>query len=129
MKPIIIFPQQPFEKGVDYSFIEEYDAALNAGFETVLIDIKLSIKFKTPFSHTPKYGIYRGWMLSGSDYKKLYYQLLNDYNIQLINKPFEYEAAHHFLNFYPIFSEVTIPSVITHTKEIDKKMLQRIGKQ
>lgn len=130
MKPLIIFPQQPFEKGVDYAFIDEYQAALNVGLECYLVNLSQNnIHIKAPDFPESKKGIYRGWMLNSSQYKKMYYQLLNDYNIQLINTPFEYEATHHFLNFYPVFSEVTIPSVITHGTSMDKKTLRLIGKQ
>lgn len=65
--------------------------------------------------------IYRGWMMKPEVYR-LFYKLLKERNIILINTPKEYEKYHLLPNWYNDFRENTCFSVWTDSAEIESVM-------
>ncbi|MBT31487.1 MAG: hypothetical protein CMO01_17665 [Thalassobius sp.] len=102
---------------VDVDFESEYNAAKQAGFKPLLISHEElianesvnSINKIVKLEHEGK-AIYRGWMLTGEQYKRLYTKLLGK-NIVLINSPEAYDHAHYLPNAYPIIEAYTAKSV------------------
>lgn len=130
--PIIIFPSYLGKKQVDPCFQDEYNAAIAAGFECYFVEI--SNNFHLPICLFGKFennrtAIYRGWMLDSKHYGKLYYELSQNKNVILLNSKIEYENAHHFPNFYSLFNESTMASVVTGEKKFTKAFLKKVAKQ
>lgn len=114
----ILFCDSGFSpKEVDYMYQEEYDAALAASISCSLISFEAlkkgqlnsALKFVRSASEKEE-AIYRGWMLSQTQYKLLYEALLLK-NIQLINTPTEYAFCHYFPNSYETIQDFTPKSI------------------
>lgn len=98
MKPILLFPCSPLNglKRVDEDFQQEFDAATQVGFRTVLFDHDKLVKegkaeFNAPLPYRQEL-ILRGWMLTLDQYAKLF-SACND---MLITTPEEYEEKHYW---------------------------------
>lgn len=61
-------------------------------------------------------AVYRGWMLNAEQYDKLYNDLVDKYNIRLVNTPEEYEHAPYFNNAYYKLADYT-PKVAIFNKD------------
>jgi len=102
---------------IDPDFVAEYAAAQNAGFSTCFINFEavqegniLRALRKIPFLEKPEKAIYRGWMLTETQYEALYQALLAK-NILLIHDTKMYLHTHYFPNTYPIIREHTPKSI------------------
>ncbi|WP_299439545.1 ATP-grasp domain-containing protein [uncultured Aquimarina sp.] len=103
----IIYCDSVFDnKVIEPDYEEEKKSALKAGFDFSLIsfeeltdgNISAALRFvKEP--ENKEFGIYRGWMLTPSQYKNLFDGLLKK-SIQLINTPTEYQHCHYFPDSY-----------------------------
>lgn len=60
--------------------------------------------------------IYRGWMLTVSEYKNLY-NWLNTRGIVLINTPEQYQLAHYISGWYGQLKDFTIPTQFQYNPE------------
>lgn len=111
---MIIFCDSGFSpKEVDYMYAEEYKAAKDAGFTTKLISFealqkgnaKLALK-RVSYMDSPTLAIYRGWMLKPRQYQ-MFYELLKERNIALINSPEEYQFCHYLPDNYETIKAFT----------------------
>lgn len=103
----IIYCDSVFDnKVIEPDYEEENKSAVNAGFDFSLIsfeelsdgNIATTLRFvKAP--ENKEFGIYRGWMLTPSQYLNLYNGLLKK-NIELINSPTEYQHCHYLPDSY-----------------------------
>ena len=98
---LILFPSDYFDaKKVDPEYMAEYEAVSQIPeLKTVLFNYDGFVSGE-PLKIYPKdfYTgdcIYRGWMLTPEQYRKLY-SILQDNDILLINTPNEYETCHLF---------------------------------
>lgn len=105
-------------KEADLDFSAEYNAAKAAGFEVLLMNfdeltrgnVQTALR-KIPVFETPEKAIYRGWMLTESQYEAFYQGLLSK-NISLMHDTKMYLHTHYFPNSYPIIQDYTPKSVI-----------------
>ncbi|UZR93286.1 ATP-grasp domain-containing protein [Chondrinema litorale] len=102
---------------VDVDFESEYSAAIQVGFKPLLISHEELIANDSVGSinkivrrEVKTKAIYRGWILTGEQYKSLYVKLL-DKNIALINSPQAYEHTHYLPDAYPIIEAHTAKSI------------------
>ncbi|CAL2108016.1 R2K_3 domain-containing protein [Tenacibaculum sp. 190524A02b] len=93
-------------KVIEPDYENEKIVAVKTGFDFSLISFEelingntsAALKYVKP-SDKKEIGIYRGWMLTPTQYKNLYTGLLKK-NIQLINNPTEYKHCHYFPDSY-----------------------------
>lgn len=102
---------------VDPDFITEYEAARDAGFDTVLVPYEdlskgLGPSLRIEQAIIPGTAIYRGWMLTLRHYEQLY-AALAEQDLRLVNSPTEYAHTHHFPHCYPFIAENTPFSIST----------------
>lgn len=104
----ILFCNNPFQdKTVDTDFEKEYFSAREVGFNMHLFSFESLVKDDDALSSTRrirssdvlKQIIYRGWMLTPSQYLALYKALLIK-NFQLINSAEEYQNCHYLPDSY-----------------------------
>ncbi len=110
----ILFPSDYFDKKKpDEMLSDQAEAFKAAGFDIATVSIEDlatgSLKF-FPALIEDEIVLYRGWMLSSSDY-----QLLTDAIIQAGAKPFtspeNYLLTHHIPNWYEKLSDLTPETV------------------
>ncbi|MFL9454006.1 ATP-grasp domain-containing protein [Tolypothrix bouteillei VB521301_2] len=107
---IFLFPSDYFNpKAVDEAFLEQAKSLQNAGFETAVISLE-SLSTTSPKS-APKLShgsdvVYRGWMLSPSDYNLLV-NIINNTGACAFTSLSEYLAAHYLPNWYPQIKDLT----------------------
>ncbi len=103
----IIYCDSVFDsKIIEPDYEEEKKSAVNAEFGFSLIsfeeltdgNITMALRFVKE-SENKEFGIYRGWMLTPSQYRNLYDGLLKK-NIELINSPTEYQHCHYLPDSY-----------------------------
>jgi hypothetical protein len=97
----------------DSAYIEEAKAATENGFSYELFDFdaltsddigKALRKIRTV--EEPAIALYRGWMLTPTQYQQLHFGL-TELGLNLINSPDEYSHCHWFPNSYPVIEENT----------------------
>ena len=98
MTSSILFPSQMFEpRKVDDSFEQQWKAAREAGFPTLLVHQELldegSFSRAVRAIDARGTGVYRGWMLTVEQYCGLY-RSLAERGISLINSPEQYRHCH-----------------------------------
>lgn len=110
-----IYSSDPFNpKKVDESFLAEYELARNKNFKTYLINTDDLINSKIfPALEVNDSLIYRGWMLTKSNYELLEKKV----NYQLLTNTSSYIFAHHLPNWYPELKEFTMDSKFSTGKE------------
>jgi hypothetical protein len=115
MLPHVLFCNDMFDpKMPDPDFVEEFNAAKNAGLATLLLSFEDLTKEKDAALATKRIRsgtdsetvIYRGWMLKPYDYTLLYDALLLK-NYRLINTPAEYKNCHYLPDSYPFIEKHT----------------------
>jgi hypothetical protein len=103
----IIYCDSVFDnKLIEPDYEEEKNSAINSGFGFSLIsfeeltdgNIPTALRFVKE-TENKEFGIYRGWMLTPSQYRDLYDGLLKK-NIELINSPVEYKHCHYLPDSY-----------------------------
>ena len=126
-------------KQVEPDFEEEYKSASSAGFETSLVsfeallegNVTKSLSLVRP-SAEPEKVIYRGWMLTPTQYALLF-NGLKVKNIHLVNSPIEYRYTHFLPEWYsdlrsltPLTrwtQEITIPSAVELAQSFDNEAI------
>src|SRR4051812_44070161 len=106
-------PAQP-----DRSFQAEVAAIERLGQSYVLVDHDALVRGDDParvVRRVPQQvesitAVYRGWMVTPSQYRVLY-DALAVRNIRLINEPDQYRHCHHLPECYPIIERLTPRSV------------------
>jgi hypothetical protein len=125
----ILFCKDPLSKfNPDPAYQKEVDAVRSSGLDYSLInfealvyeeDIYKALKqVDTPL--LPELCIYRGWMLTPSQYRFLYYAL-KDRNSVLINSPEQYKHCHYLPESYHLIKDHT-PLTIYFPYEVDLEM-------
>lgn len=106
----ILYPADTFSpKAVDEVYMEEHAAARAAGWPVSLFNFE---DFQAgTFRPFPRFDadesiLYRGWMLSGDDYRRLHDSILKQQGV-LITSPEDYLLCHHLPRWYPLLSRWT----------------------
>jgi hypothetical protein len=114
----------------DRSFQAEVAAIESLGHLYVLVnhdalvrgDDHARVVRRVPEQVEPITAVYRGWMMTSSQYRVLY-DALATLNIRLINDPDQYRHRHHLPECYPIIERLTPRSVwLTGDLGIDRIM-------
>ncbi|MBW1297902.1 ATP-grasp domain-containing protein [Aquimarina litoralis] len=130
----IIFCDSVFDnKTIEPDYEEEKKAAVNAGFDFSLIsfeeltdgNVATALRYVKEVENK-ELGIYRGWMLTPTQYQNLYNGLLKK-NIELINSPKEYEHCHYLPNSYYKIAPKTPKS--NWTKELTDASIQQLTEE
>lgn len=99
----ILFCESPFQTNiVDEEYEDQYIAAKESGFETLLVNFENLTNLDRASTATKRIKpndvladvIYRGWMLTPTQYSFLYHDLLAK-NYRLINNPTAYQNCHY----------------------------------
>ncbi len=116
---VVVFPAEPYQSDrVDSAFEAEVEAAESAGFSCAFLnyealtdsgDLAGAVR-RIPGSETPAPAIYRGWMLTPTQYALLY-KALAAQNLFLINTPDAYRHCHYLPENHPVIAAVTPETV------------------
>ncbi|WP_075344527.1 ATP-grasp domain-containing protein [Tenacibaculum agarivorans] len=130
----IIYCDNVFDNEIiEPDYEEEKKSAINAGFDFSLIsfeeltdgNITTALRFvKEPESR--EFAIYRGWMLTPTQYQNLYSGLLKK-NIELINSPEEYKHCHYLPDSYEKIETKTPKS--NWTTELDNDSILKLAEE
>ena len=130
----IIYCDSVFDQRIiEPDYEEEKKSAIQAGFDFSLIsfeeltagNIKAALRFIEK-SENKELAIYRGWMLTPENYRKLYDGLLKK-NIELINSPTEYQHCHYLPDSYGKIESKTPQS--NWTTELDDSSIAQLTKE
>jgi len=114
----ILFPQDSYDdRSPDEAFVREFEAAKAAGLDTTLVDTN-SLRHPTLKLRKTSPGellIYRGWMLTPSDYEALY-RAAWKLGYRMINTPSEYRYCHELPRCYADLKGSTPESVWFESK-------------
>lgn len=126
----ILFPSDYFNRNkIDAELVQEYEAAIKAGFDVMLFDYSSWFESKKLVLNQNvdcDLVLYRGWMMKPELYCKFEKQLKN-LGYYLIVDFSSYKRLHEFVNVYPIIRNDTAPMMKfpLHTR-MDVKFLQDI---
>lgn len=128
---VILFPSSYFSsKEVDEDLQKEYDAVKETGLFDIIIfgydkwfnEGKLVLSC---IPDTPCSAVMRGWMMKPEQYS-VFYDKLNNNNINLITTPEEYTLMHIFPNIYNVFGNDTAKmEVFPLHKQIDIEYVKK----
>ncbi|UZO79659.1 ATP-grasp domain-containing protein [Aquimarina sp. ERC-38] len=127
----IIYCDSVFDnKIIEPDYEEEKKSAINVGFDFSLIsfeeltdgNIATALKFIKEVERK-EFGIYRGWMLTLTQYQNLYNGLLRK-NIELINSPAEYKHCHYLPESYNKIESKTPKS--NWTRELNEDSILKL---
>jgi len=110
---LILFPHDSSDdRAPDPAFTREYEAAKAAGLMTGFVDtiVPKYPALKLRETYPGELLIYRGWMLSVSDYATLY-EMAWKLGYRMINTPNEYAYCHELPKWYPDFESITPKSI------------------
>lgn len=116
MLALLLFPSQPFSpREIDPDFAAERGAARAAGFDTALIDHTRVTRGDAggAVEHVSVDGgpaIYRGWMLTPSQYESTF-SALEARGVSLRTSPAAYRTSHYLPDSYPLLEGHTPRSV------------------
>ena len=107
---IFLFPSDYFNpKKADAAYLEQVACMQNAGFATSVISLESLesgsskiIPVPTPDSKV----VYRGWMLSPSNYELLV-SVVESTGAGVLTSKAEYLATHYLTNWYPLITDLT----------------------
>lgn len=107
---IFLFSSDYFNpKKVDEAFLAQATYLQNAGFSTSVISLELlgsdAAKILPVLSPGSKV-VYRGWMLSPSDYELLV-SVMENTGASAFTSKTEYLATHYIRNWYPLIADLT----------------------
>lgn len=120
----VIFCSSPLNgREVDSDYEKEYFAVKKYGVVVNLIDLEELIQgnlrkafLNVTIANKMELGIYRGWMMSPSNYEILYFELLKR-GIRLINTPENYKYCHYLPEAYDVIKEHTPKTVWVQKEE------------
>jgi len=119
----IIFCEDPLQpRKPDEVYQAEADAAVVEGLQYAIVNYEVLVNDHDPVraarrvsqEELPTLGIYRGWMLTPSQYTQLY-NALSEKGIELINTPDSYRHCHYLPESYLVIEAHTPKSVWLHT--------------
>lgn len=123
---LILFPRNPVAPDKpDSAFEREWEAAQEIGLQTGLADLDVPdhpslCKRTVRQTYKGETLVYRGWMLTVTQYVKLYEQLW-DLGYRMVNSPQEYAYCHELPNWYPDFEGKTPKSIWFPDAPLDPK--------
>lgn len=123
---IILFPKDPLRPDdPDEAFQREWDAARAVGLRTGLVDIDVPsypalCKRTVRETYKGELMVYRGWMLTVSQYAVLY-EMAWDLGYRMINTPNEYGYCHELPRWYSDFEGTTPKSLWFPNEPFDHK--------
>ncbi len=127
---LFLFPSDYFHpRRVDESYLAESIALQQAGFQTAVISLEsLSSDLARiyPMLTPDKNVVYRGWMLSATDYQKLVARI-SETGANAYTLPSVYLATHYLPNWYHLIEDLT-PE--THFYTVDDDLaseLEQLG--
>lgn len=114
MRRLIIFCADPLQpRSVDADYLDEWQAAQAAGFETALLNYEALVyehdatkASRLIRAAEPAAAIYRGWMLPTEAYRRIY-AVLDEREIRLVNTPEQYLETHHVPEWIEALAEHT----------------------
>jgi ATP-grasp domain, R2K clade family 3 len=119
-----LFPSEPFSpRRVDSSFAREAAAVENLGCDIYLVDLESLVDLDDGMRATrlvpPNAGltIYRGWMLTPSQYADLF-AALSRVGTVLINNPDQYRRTHYLPESYSVIADITPRTVWISTSDV-----------
>lgn len=120
-------------KTIEPDYENEQKAAVKAGFDTSLLsfeelvdgNVQKSLRYVKE-SADRVLGIYRGWMLTPTQYSWLYNGLIKK-NIHLINTPEQYEHCHYLPNSYSKIESLTARTV--WTEDLNSESVMELAKE
>ena len=110
MNPHFVFPASPLDsRMIDEAFQDQAIALKMAGFGTSVYSIEDNrIRPAIPADSTV---VYRGWMMSGSEYSLFWNWLTAQGVNRVLTDPDQYLAAHYLPNWYPLLERWTPETV------------------
>jgi hypothetical protein len=116
-----LYPSDPFQpKEADEIFREQVDATRDHGFGVSLFSIEElqmgNFKLRGPIPDGATV-VYRGWMLTGPEYKRLT-EFIGSNGATALTSIEAYLSCHHLPNWYPLVSEFTAETRI-YPKDAD----------
>ncbi|MCW5315706.1 ATP-grasp domain-containing protein [Nostoc sp. KVJ3] len=105
-----LFPSDYFNpKKADAAYLEQVASMEDAGFVTSVVSLELLASGSSKIIPIPYPGskvVYRGWMLSPSDYELLV-SLVESTGASVLTSKVEYLATHYLPNWYPLIADLT----------------------
>lgn len=120
--PVLLFCEHPITPGVvDPDFAAEHEISIQLGFDMMFIHFDRLLErgarhatLRMQAAPQPRHVVYRGWMLTTSQYRDLY-EVLAEKQYFLINTPEQYQICHELPK--------ALPYIVDHTpRTIYKKM-------
>ncbi len=120
----LLYPYDPFNEksrtAIDPEWLEEATAARNAGLELHNINMDDPAQNKRDF--TNKNFIYRGWMLTPTEYEQMN-TIVNNCGGTLVFTPEQYSKTHHLPGWYSEIQDYTARTeIVTDLTELKNKL-------
>jgi hypothetical protein len=111
----ILFPCEPFNlRNPDMDYQDEYNQAKAMGFNVFLFDIdelKNNGILSSNIRNNNTTILYRGWMLSPSEYKTLYSNVIK--NCEMLVSPEQYIHSHYLPSWIDSLQQFTMQTIIS----------------
>ncbi|MBW4488257.1 MAG: ATP-grasp domain-containing protein [Trichocoleus desertorum ATA4-8-CV12] len=130
-----IFCADPFDiRQPDCDYVTECEAVKSLGFQPALIDFEALVNEqnpgkavrKVPVQPTEQMGLYRGWMLTPTQYQQLF-EALAQRGVRLLNDATAYKHCHYLPESYSIIAPCTPKSVwLTLNGELDMDIVMSL---
>ncbi|MBD2435337.1 ATP-grasp domain-containing protein [Nostoc sp. FACHB-110] len=105
-----LFPSDYFNpKKADAAYLEQVACVQSAGFATSLISLESLGTNSSKIIPLPEVGskvVYRGWMLSPTDYESLV-SVIQSTGANILTSQTDYLATHYIPNWYPLIVDLT----------------------
>ncbi|MEH1863558.1 MAG: ATP-grasp domain-containing protein [Nostoc sp.] len=105
-----LFPSDYFNpKKADAAYLEQVACMQDAGFATSVVSLELLASDSSkiiPVPYPDSKVVYRGWIISPSDYELLV-GVVRSTGASLLTSKAEYLATHYLPNWYPLIADLT----------------------
>lgn len=126
----ILFPSSPFNPKVSDDLVkEQYESFLRAGYGVSLFSLESLQSGRLILQLPPTEPgdfLYRGWMLTESEYRLLSEKIAS-LGSSLWTNPEQYLAAHHLPKWYPLIKDLTAETVILEQEEATEAILSSLS--
>lgn len=110
----LLYPADSFKpKAVDETYADEHAAARHAGWTVSLFNFEefQAGNFRPfPRCEASETLLYRGWMLTGSEYQKLHTELSRQ-DVGMVTSPEHYLLCHHLPGWYELLKHWTVETL------------------
>lgn len=125
-----LFPSDYFNpKQVDTAYVEQFESLQDAGFAVFLISLEsleLGLAKMIPSPELDSTIVYRGWMLSPTDYERLV-GVVEDAGSTILTSSSQYLATHYLPNWYPLIADLTPETKFYSVDDDLEKELQELA--